>query len=174
MTDIKPKPMDPERLAHLRGLSDPLCFTSAFQADIVAELLTDRDYHAQRAEHFTTISCVMASMAGSIQEIARAAGWPEDVPVEDPGELVESVAQLRAEAARLRARVRVEAEDVERAGVTRAHAIAWAGQHEGVCNLFNDSEAPWVIASRIQIAASFYNRPGLDILDEMAAMEVPA
>lgn len=46
----EPKPMDPERLAHVRVLLEPLCFTSAVQVALVSDLLADRDFQAARAD----------------------------------------------------------------------------------------------------------------------------
>jgi hypothetical protein len=108
----------------------------------------------------------------------------------------------REEIARLRARVRVEAEDVERAGVTAEKVNAWldaqtkvvegvsihpwvrvktiehgihAGAHwthfmfDGVLDVWNNASS---VANAIDRIARFMRRPGLDILDEMAALEV--
>jgi hypothetical protein len=94
--------------------------------------------------------------------------------------------RLQAEVTRLRARVRVEADDVERAGVTRAHVEAWlsangwetlthedgwlsfvapSGPHVDV-HLRDGWSSAWVINS----LAGLVRRPRLDMLDEMAAM----
>jgi hypothetical protein len=99
---------------------------------------------------------------------------------------------LRAEIARLRARVRVEAEDVERAGVTWAHVTNWLSARDwaptrGRGLAYNDggtfchwksarghvsvfeNESPGCVAAAVCTLAGLYRRPGLDILDEMAA-----
>lgn len=102
----------------------------------------------------------------------------------------------REEIARLRARVRVEAADVERAGVTRAHVEAWLranGWQPSSGIMAKTSEGPftnwqigagrdqrWVsvfdsatrIAQVIGSVADVHGRVHLDILDEMAAIEV--
>jgi hypothetical protein len=189
MTDIKPKPMDPERLAHLRGLSDPLCFTSAFQADIVAELLADRDYHAR----------ISATFEAERDDAMQHRGWLEQRRRED-GEQLDA---LRAEVARLRARVRVEAEDVERAGAMWGRVVSWLlangweqQKGRGLAHHAGGSFVHWKrkvqrwvaadvvcvyehehgesIANTVNSLARHHGRPGLDILDEMAAIEVPS
>lgn len=75
---------------------------------------------------------------------------------------------LEAEVARLRARVRVEAEDVERAGVTWLHAETWKLQRGRTWARGRHVTIEFVV----NIMAESEGRPGLDILDEMAAMEV--
>ena len=100
-----------------------------------------------------------------------------------------------AEVARLRARVRVEAEDVEWAGVTRAHVEAWLcangwspSSRETGWNSHHGTSAMWRAVDRDERGVSLYERgmipesvntiayhfkrPGLDILDEMAAMQL--
>lgn len=255
----EPKPINPERIAWLRDSS-----TGSGEYDgFVAELLADRDYHAQRAEHFSTVAAVMADMAKNLQQVAVAAGWPEDMPVEEPGELVECVAELRElaelgrqwrddsslakwfpltaerlqqaenetraqratleatdaqfcrtldalsarnygddetlpsearsiidEVARLRARVRVEAEDIERVGLTGAQTEAWllANGWRRTGRLYSDGTSHWawgdggtdvlacddatVMEWTLRTVVRVHARPGLDILDEMAAMPV--
>lgn len=101
--------------------------------------------------------------------------------------------EAEAEVARLRSRVRVEAEDVERAGVTWAHVVAWLAAKGWTtpkadrfgwlssCNSTNldqhdlardeGSEAERVAMAVDYLAADVFNRPGLDILGEMAAIE---
>ncbi len=100
----------------------------------------------------------------------------------------------RSEALRLRARVNVEASDVEQSGVTWAHVTGWlsargwaAGRGRGLA--YNDggpfchwksaegwhvcvfaNESPGCVADAIGLLARIYKRPGLDILDEMAAI----
>jgi hypothetical protein len=99
-------------------------------------------------------------------------------------------ARLQAEVSRLRARVRVEAEDVERAGVTRTHIEAWLVANEWT----TESMAGWLtfvapsgehvdvwmddwrqpLAKAIIALVRPARRCGLDILDEMAATTPPA
>lgn len=111
-----------------------------------------------------------------------------------PGRLAVLLAErnkLADEVARLRARVRVEAGDVERAGVTRAHVEAWLrangwapSPREGTVFGPNGRGSMWRAIERdargvelyergmlhesINAAAYHFQRPGLDILDEMA------
>jgi hypothetical protein len=166
--------------------------------------------------------------------VARAAGWPEDMPVEEPAALVESVAELRkqaeigrqwhedsslerwfpltaerlkqaearadelerlyqrenraavdmctsymrqrdelqAEVQRLRSRVRVEAEDIERAHVTWKHVEAWLHEKRPRYPTPRADAAPALLAYIIydnstSIADTWR------ILDEMSRMEVP-
>lgn len=159
------KPMDPERLADVRrwiaGGWTPL------PRETEAELLADRDYQAQRAEEWER----------------KAVGLGADA-------LAETV-RLKDEIARLRSRVRVEAEDVERAGVTWAHVAAWlrangwsageAGAYYAVWHLGEgcvsvsvhpDHSSSREAARSINVIALETARSGLDILDEMARMEV--
>jgi hypothetical protein len=92
---------------------------------------------------------------------------------------------LRAEVARLRARIRVEAEDVVRARVTRAHDEAWLAAngwetltHEDGWLSFVAPDGPhvdvhlrdWSSAQAVGALARLTRRAGLDILDEMAAV----
>lgn len=101
-----------------------------------------------------------------------------------------------AEVARLRARVRVEAADVERAGVTPAKRDAWMRSHgaewrHGAGNLEGltrwhlggaylgstdadavDSEKNSDTAALVRQVARTTERSPWEILDEMAAMEV--
>jgi hypothetical protein len=96
--------------------------------------------------------------------------------------------RLVAEIARLRARVRVEAEDVDRAGVTHERCDAylaangWTKTDDGGWGpavwerndgrLLADIAFGWenYVAECIQDLAELAERPGLDILDEMAAV----
>jgi hypothetical protein len=104
-------------------------------------------------------------------------------------DVVAAAERAAAEVTRLRARVRIEAEDLTRLGVTRAHVEAWLRVH-GWARSDNGSIAcrsVWrrdpsgfvVVTDSISESAQIINalarvhrRPGLDILDEMAAMEV--
>lgn len=85
----------------------------------------------------------------------------------------------RSEALRLRARVRVTGEDIERAGVTRAKCEAWALARRGVRldDTFPDDPRTWLTAIDGVIICLAANPDDLaerwDILDEMA-MAVPS
>ena len=100
--------------------------------------------------------------------------------------------RLAAEVARLRARVRVEAGDVQRVGVTRAHVEAWLrangwapSPREGTAVGAHGRGVMWraierdergvelyergMLPEAINTMAYHFKRAGLDILDEMAA-----
>jgi len=116
--------------------------------------------------------------------------WPEYEGAPAAAELVNRARladESLAEVARLRARVRVEVEDVERAGVTRAHVEAWLHANPrwesrpngvwiwkpsngGAFTTLTDDKRPDELANAVQWFASREQRPGLDILDEMAAI----
>jgi hypothetical protein len=145
--------MDPERLADLRRRIACGRVPERWYAD----LLADRDYHAQRAGDLAH-----ALIATNHERLAA-----------------------QGEVARLRARVRVEAEDVERVGVTRAKVRAWLLVHDLLSEPHTVQGERWAgygylhhsdrtkdIANAIANRARQLGRPGLDILDEMAAMEV--
>lgn len=126
-------------------------------------------------------------------ELTKALGLPDH---DGWDSLLEAVQAKLAEATRLRARVRVEAEDVERAGVTHEHAEAWLTAQNWVCERGQDGSLvcergdaailiadtiPWrehaSIADGINALVRHYStgipelhKCGLDILDEMAAM----
>jgi hypothetical protein len=190
------KPMDPADLAELRGELDR-GYLDAYGKTRVADLLADRDYHAQRAEHFPTVAAAMADLARTVQQIAAAAGWPADMPVEEPGELVECVAAMRSEVALLRVRVRVCAKDVPEiqpaqivgylvaGGWSDAHVVARDGQPLWTVMLKNDRglDVPMlpdavdyrgIVARIANELAMKEGGSALDILDAMAAMEVDA
>jgi hypothetical protein len=87
--------------------------------------------------------------------------------------------EARAEVTRLRARVRVEAEDVERAGLKLALVHAWErtnGHRTSDVDRLADEHAlargrgHGLLAQFVRNNARVSGRPGLDILDEMAAM----
>lgn len=93
----KPEPMPDELLRHVvASLANRDVLN--LSAEMGRRLLADRDFQAQRAEHFPTIAGAMAEMASGLQRVAVAAGWPADQPVEDSCELAESVAELRQQA----------------------------------------------------------------------------
>jgi hypothetical protein len=101
-------------------------------------------------------------------------------------------ARLQAEVARLRARVHVEAADVELVGLTQAHGEAWLvanGWRKTECQ-YSDETTHWirgdggylvlacsdtdVMAMTVRTLELVHKRSGLDILDEMAATTPPA
>jgi hypothetical protein len=109
--------------------------------------------------------------------------------------LLGSLKGAGAEIARLRARVRVEAEDVVERGVRREHVVAWLqsnGWEPSADGGWNGATGPFTVwrpiqrdgrgvsvherdsidatVDAVQTLADRFNRPGLDILDEIAAM----
>ena len=156
-----PRPMDPGRLAELRHLAAKARVPGWTISPLdLEELLADRDYQAQRAD---AEQVVLAELPGDC--------WPEYEGAPAVARLVELANRANAaeaEVARLRSRVRVEAEDVERAGVTWAHIDAWLSMRGEFA-----SGGRWCsIAVYVRALADELSRPGLDILDEMARMEV--
>lgn len=97
----------------------------------------------------------------------------------------DEAAAMRTEVARLRARVRVEAEDVERLGLTRVHVEAWLaastdwkriddGSHEPG-SIWRRKDYPivcpgWGLLMAVHTIAGDRLGGAIDILDEMAAM----
>lgn len=161
-----PSPIDPERLALARKCTGSVGWLRRLLADVLA----DRDYQEQR----------LVEVSESLRAwIARA----NDVENE--------AAALRREVVRLRARVRVEAEDVERAGVTRAQVEAWLRMsprwesstngawhwkpaNGGVFTTLSDGKRSDELADDVHWLAKREQRSGLDILEEMAATTPPA
>jgi hypothetical protein len=197
--------------------------------DLVAELLADRDYHAAEAAQLNAMVIARqdAELAAgppsemdlrllhATREVARLRARVDEAEAAMAEETRRASAMQherdeyaadnelwRSEALRLRARVRVEAEDVERAGVTRLHVDAWLrangwtpttetgwkGFSDGTTTgtqtwrpapydprgvSVEDRERLVGTADNVRTMAYHFNRPGLDILDEMAAMEVP-
>lgn len=87
------------------------------------------------------------------------------------------IERLGAEVARLRARVRVDAEDIERAkaaGLTGAKVRAWAKANGdfAISSGWSGEINPATFASTVRWWASEVGRPDLHVLDEMVAMEV--
>jgi hypothetical protein len=124
--------------------------------DLMTELLADRDRWAEAERR------LWVKHEGTVAEAAAL------------------YAALKAENASLRSRVRVEAEDV--AGLTLAHVHAWEranGLETSEVNKRSDEHAlargrgHGLLAQLVRDNARRTGRPGLDILDEMAAMEVP-
>jgi hypothetical protein len=165
------EPMDPERLALARHEASRRMATVVADSIAIRTLLRQTlehaDYHAQRAD--------------------EAESEANDQRAETTRCLMRAL-DAEAEVARLRARVRVGAEDVERAGVTRKHVEAWLRAHgwterkpdvwrrdEPASALFIiRGDHPGQVADATHAAAWHHGRPGLDVLDEMAAMEVPS
>jgi hypothetical protein len=188
----EPKPMDPEALYHLR---DALAQDrSAISHDFVQALLDDRDHQAAKVEAAERELAAINKMG---KELAVVLG--EDDPHHPLDLLADCVMlelrQVRAEVARLRSRARVEAEDVERAGVTWRHVEAWL-RDKGWTTPRVDAYG-WVTswaslnleqhdlaradrseAERVAQAVDYLSdaltpsRPGFDIVEEMAAIEL--
>jgi hypothetical protein len=205
MTD--PKPMDPADLIRLRGMA-----TGCSEYDgLVDALFADRDYQERRAEQaererdeaLNNVATAHANARDEDDADALLRGWlagagdrektqqwlnGENPWWHEANEDARAVERLQAEVTRLRARVRVQAEDVERAGVMRDHVEAWlrangwgtptpdkygwtsAESETGVelVDLWRtDGSTP--VAQTVCFIADDVQRPGLDILDEMAA-----
>jgi hypothetical protein len=156
---VDPKPMDPEALDHLRHALAQGPYAIAH--DFVRALLDDRDYQ---------------ELLIARQDAELEAGPPSEMELR--------LLHATREIARLRARVRVESEDVERAGVTWERFVAWAeaGHTEMHANVRGNvtEDAPITSPGRACYIADEINwmvetcdpgMCGLDILDEMAAAE---
>jgi hypothetical protein len=128
---------------------------------------------------------VRGSMAELANAIAAGRHSGDAERLYEPTEPDAEHANLLAEVIRLRARVRVEAEDVVRARVKRAHVEAWLAAngwetltHEDGWLSFVAPDGPhvdvhlrdWSSAQAVGALARLTRRAGLDILDEMAAM----
>lgn len=172
----EPRPMDPERLRWLQRIA---AGAAIFEADVLelpdalGELLDEREG-------------LIADLRGKDAFIERSERFRE---------------AAEAEVTRLRSRVRVEVSDVERAGVTKAHVEAWLrangwdgdnGRRKGhtddgvFCNWLRkphpnsspdavsifERHIPGRITQTIATLARHHGRAGLDILEEMARMEV--
>jgi hypothetical protein len=216
MTD--PKPMDPADLIRLRGMA-----TGCSEYDgLVDALFADRDYQERRAEQaererdeaLNNVATAHANARDEDDADALLRGWlagagdrektqqwlnGENPWWHEANEDARAVERLQAEVTRLRARVRVQAEDVERVGVTPTKAEAWLESKGWAGTRTRDSARLWEISgafvwiqhdakdawyerealvTAITGIASYYRRRrvpglcGLDILDEMAAMQV--
>lgn len=179
MTDHEPNPMDPERLALARKRATLKTATELHS--LLAELLADRDGQEDRAVKAERNHAQHLDLLGRIEADLRRA----------LAEARSRADQLDAEVTRLRARASVEAEDVERAGVTRAQIEAWLATNgwRNSGRQYSDGTSYWVrgdggtgvlaCSDAVQTVLTFadlahiHNRAGLDILDEMAAMPTP-
>lgn len=199
--------MDPELLAQLRKRVEQNWMPVDSNVEAIAGLLADRDYQERERKSAEAGRDYLARLTGSA--ICRATCIaPGEVVIEhDPAiaghALTGAVERLRfraeqaeSQVSRLRARLRVEAEDVERAGVTDAHAMryvlahGWTHGHryrrgevdivvmcldgEPIAALREhgepNNEARASIAFIVGRLAKHENRSPWDILDEMAAM----
>lgn len=220
MTDLEPKPMDPDALAELRSILDMLVAQAAGSHIVpvrgpvlvdLRRLLADRDYQEQRA-HENRSDYIRAHgllcdlnrrLSRALLPNERHPDWDAIVAAAeavgqgaatayhlllDLGVAQAERDEARAEATRLRARVRVDRDDVIRADVTLAHAAAWmqaGGWSEGplgywergpdICPALRLPDVPGAIANVIEALVShrFVQGCSLDILDEMAAMPTP-
>jgi hypothetical protein len=167
---MKAEPMDPERLADVRRRIACGRVPERWYAD----LLADRDYHAQRADDAE--SEANDQRAETTRCLMRALG-------------------AEAEVARLRARVRAESKDIPEilpsqivgyliaAGWRDAHVVSRDGAPLWTVMLKGDRglDVPMlpgavdyrrIVAGIVNEMAAKDGRAPLDILDEMAAMEV--
>jgi hypothetical protein len=124
-------------------------------------VLSHRDPRASEGEHLTEVAGLVSNAAAVREQHSNR--------VE---RLLGRIETLKAEVAQLRADVRVEAKHVERAGVTRAHAVAWAKARGGYVDRLYSGTADDIAA--YAGSGTWHGKSGLDILDEMSAMEVPS
>jgi hypothetical protein len=159
-------------------------------AGLISNAAAVREQHSNRIDRLLgRIETLEAEIAGINKmgaELAVVLG--EDDPHHPldvlAASVMHSLREARAEVARLRTRVRVEAEDVERAGVTWAHVEPWLRANGWVkvelgywrsSALMNYDFGPGETAvDTTNKMAAHYHRAALDILDEMAAIEVPS
>jgi hypothetical protein len=166
------------------------------------EARDDRDMFRARANRYAAVLAELpcdcwpeyegasAAVARLVEQAEIGRQWQGDSSLEMWFPLTaERMKEAEADVTRLRARVRVEAEDVERAGVTKAHVEAWLRANgwgaptrdkygwtsaesetggEPVDLWRTDGSTP--LALTVCFIADDIQRPGLDILDEMAAM----
>jgi hypothetical protein len=142
----------------------------------------DRDMFKRRAARYEAVLAELPADCWPESEGAPAAA----AALADRAKRVDTAT---AEIARLRARVRVEAADIDRSGVTRAHAEAWLRANPrwesrpnglwiwkpsngGSFTTLTDDKRPDELAYAVQWFASREQRPGLDILNEMAEMQL--
>jgi hypothetical protein len=174
------KPMDPERLARMREHAGQVQ-RSTFPKHEVAELLADRDYHAQRADD-----------AERDARVERATREATDAQFCRTLDALDARDHGNDNTLPSSARVRVEAEDIERVGVTRHQIEAWlhANRWRNSRRTYSDGTSHWLygdggtnvlacsdVAQTVHtfgVLVYIHRRPGLDILDEMAALEVPS
>jgi hypothetical protein len=218
----EPKPIDSERLARYRQDVERAQHPDArvrllpiYGWTDVADLLGDIDRAAallvdeqqSSRAYAAELGSAMAKLAlAESEHLTETAGLISNAAAvrEQHSNRVERllgcIEMLKTEVARLRSRVRVEADDVERIGVTRVQLVAWLGANgwapsaneRGWCSALGNRQlwrcvprdgrgvdvhcvgSPFAIACSVRTLASHFGRPGLDILDEMAAIEVPS
>jgi hypothetical protein len=143
-------------------------------------------YVSDATAHGRDAECEAARIAGAMNHAMALARKMDGKPTATLGLDVEAENErLRAEVARLRARVRVEADDVERLGLTRAHVEAWLRMNPrwesstsgawhwkpangGVFTTLSDGKRSDELADDVHWLAKREQRSGLDILEEMA------
>jgi hypothetical protein len=160
----EPKPIDPELLAELRSDAANGLVECSTSSDDVLALLADHAWQERRGDSLDRLRIDAEAMVLALEtDIAILKRRAEQTERERD--------EARAEVSRLRARVRVEAEDVERAGVTWADIDAWLLRDYPDIDLccvhltWGDDIAGFI--------RNIYPRGGRsdwDILDEMAAM----
>jgi hypothetical protein len=192
MNTNEPKPLDHETLICIREGVEWRRGLPLDDKDIaIAELLADRDYQEKRADEAATKAALHDDAARMLCRDFAIDGDPERKHAVDAALVAaRRYRKLEAEVTSLRARVRVEAEDVERLGVTRAHVVAWLCEHgwamaptfgwsavarltrpDAKRHILVTSDTSAAIAVAVNSAAYWTpRRPSLDVLDEMAAM----
>lgn len=176
------KPMDPESLACARDYAAgvPPRHGAPASRQLVAELLAAYDHVIARVDHAERLlRGDMTPEHKQALDCDHPAGWRD-------------LALMRgAEVTRLRARVQVGAEDLERAGVTRGHVEAWLAaapgweriddgswpsmsswlNRETMTSAFPSDDVDW-LPNAISAVSDRDRTRAWAILEEMAAMEV--
>lgn len=168
---------------------------TAYRAEIQRRIRAELNVNSQAvavSQEADQANRLVAYLTADMQRIAAAVGWPEDMPVEDPAELLDAVKQLTRRAAQaerwrlLACRSPVTDEDVTRAGVTVGRATAWLGSHPAWERIDDGSvigfavwrrdggsvltlAGPARIADMINSTARADGRSQWDVLDEIAA-----
>lgn len=176
------------RVAELLGEDDP-----EHPADVLAVCIMET--LSESRQEVTRLLDDVASLRTRVREAETAMAEETRLREEMQHERDENAAQWMAwrdEALRLRARVRVNKQDAAASGIAPAQAVAWASAHGWpirlstptvtiVSNSIVSVRIPLLadavdyhacLASAVRELADAEGRPGLDILDEMAAMSV--
>lgn len=159
--------MDPERLAWLRDSSTGC---SKYDA-LVAELLADRDYHANRADEAER---ALVDEQQSARHYASECGAAlAKLAMADTGEFGRVVEDLEREVEQLRQRVPLTVEDIERAGITHLQVTVWALKNAvQLTPSFRGQLRPVLLISSLEAWAGAFGRSPRTLLAEIAEVEV--